>query len=463
MAPRHLALSLLLGALGCGSRSGLLTADRGPEGTGGTGGAGGAGGASGASGFGGSGGGGGGGAGGAGGLGGSGGSGGSGGDACGALVMHGDIVEVEASAMDSDFNPALTISSDDGAQLTVAFARQPVESPGPFTEIGHTSFLPWSAWPASGIVAPVHGSFAHPELSSALSVSRSPGDRFGLLVAHDFGTSFAPSVDPNASITSGTTTPQGIEPRFVALGPSGNHLIGTLEADGALRATIVTTTPSGFSLKSTPIGCASQPIAADAVAFGDGWLVALANGKQASPGSGCPGAPGNAGPPTRIDVVWVHGDLSQEYSGGIETDIPIQSLAAAPHPDGIWIAYRTLGGGKMAPIRVVRRDVPAAGFVGPGDLATDSDVPLEFDIAALGERAVVAWGNDPAGNPADIVLSVLDPALAPVAGAAFEPSFAGRLSVATAPDASSVVVAWATTTFGRRVQLARFDCASQTD
>jgi hypothetical protein len=377
--------------------------------------------------------------------------------------MHGGIAEVEASAMDSDFNPALTASSDSGAQLTVAFARQPVESPSPFTELRHATLLAWSAWPASGIVTPVHGTFAHAGLSTALEVGRSLGDRFALLVAHDSAMSFSPNVDPNASSTGGTTTPQGNEPRFVALGASGSHLVGTLEAGGELRATLVASTPTGFSLKSTSLGCASQPIVADAVAFGDGWLVALANGKQVPPGSGCPGSSSSAGPPTRIDVVWVHADLSQEYSGGLETDIPIQSLAAAPHPDGIWVAYRTLGGGKVAPIRVVRRDVLAAGFVGPGDLGTDSDVPLELDIAALGERAVVAWGNDPAGNPADIVLSVLDPSIAPVASVAFEPSFAGRLSVASAPDASGVVVGWATTSFGRRVQLARFDCTSQTD
>jgi hypothetical protein len=372
--------------------------------------------------------------------------------------MHGSIAEVEAGPMDSDFNPALATSSDDGQQLTVAFARQPVESPGPFTEIRHATLAPWSAWPAGGPLSPVHGTFAHPQLSPALAVDRAPGNRFALLVAHEFGASFAPAVEPNASNTGGTTTPPGVEPRFVSLGPSGSHLVGTLTPDGELVASEVRVTGAGIEITSTVIGCAAQPIEADAVPYADGWLVALSNGKNAPTAGGCPGGSAGAGPPTRVDLLWVHPGTSFDFAGGLDAGAPIQSVRAAPHADGAWLVYRVVSGGKVAPIRVARRNVAQAGFVGPGDLGTEADFPLEFDAAALGDRLVIAWGNDPAGNPADLMLSVFDESIAPIATTAFEPSFYGPLSVIGSPDAKSLVVGWATTSFGRRIQLARFDC-----
>jgi hypothetical protein len=276
------------------------------------------------------------------------------------------------------------------------------------------------------------------------------------LVAHEAGTTtftnFAPMVAAQASSAGPTVGVQGSTPAFVARGSGGRHLVGTRD-DTLLWGQVV---QGNSVVQSSIVGCAAFAPIADAVQFGDGWLVAVASG-QKTPILGCEADPGS---PSRVDVVRVNADGTAEFVTGIDAGAPIMHLAAAPHPDGLYVVYRVASGGVMAPIRWLRVSASSAGVVGPGDVSGPADIPLDFDATSLGDRLVVAWGNDSAGNPPDLVVSVLDPFGAQLAQHAWEPQFFGPVSVIGAPSGNSLLVAWQgpSPSLVTGVSLTRLDC-----
>jgi hypothetical protein len=210
---------------------------------------------------------------------------------------------------------------------------------------------------------------------------------------------------------------------------------------------------------ATTLGCAGFAPIADAVTYKGDWLVALANGQNASK-AGC--GVSDPGPPTRLDVVRVQPNGSTSFVIGIDAGTPLMHISMAPHPLGAWVVYRVASGGIVAPIRWLRVEPDTAGVVGPGDVTGPGDFPLEFDATNLGDRLVVAGGNDPAGNPPDLMLSMFDSFGAPAGSFGFEPQFFGQVSVLGAPGGNSVILAWQGPGKGpgpsNAVHLGRFDC-----
>lgn len=441
-----LGVLALLG-LACGSRSALLDpfAGGGSAGTGALGGAGGIGGGGGA----------------ATGGGGSGAIG--GGSGCFGLQLLEPVAEIERMSGWRDGPPELASSSDDGQQLTVAFVRQP--SAGGARELRHASFAPWLGWPPPLPIAPVHSTFASTELSEAFALGASSDGQIALLVAHSAGpgsfASFAPSVSANASAVGPNVTLQATEadlPVFVARGPEGHHLVAT--SDGKmLTGHVVQFAASGFAVNSSPLACGANAAIADAVPWEGGWLVALANEKTAPPPPSCSAA---ANGPTRLDVAFVGADGSVSHVLGIEEQTPIVRIAAAPHPAGAHLVWRVASGGVVAPIRWARVDVPAAAVIGPADVSGSLDLPLDdFAATSLGSGVAVVWGNDPAGNPPDLTVSVLDELGGVTAIHAMEPPFFGPLAIASAPGGQSLVVGWheqGPAPNEATVEVARLDC-----
>jgi hypothetical protein len=79
----------------------------------------------------------------------------------------------------------------------------------------------------------------------------------------------------------------------------------------------------------------------------------------------------------------------------------------------------------------------------------------------MGNRLAVVWGNDPANNPPDLTVSLIEESGDKSSQAVIEPGFFGPLSIAAWPSGNSVVVGWhqaAPQGNGNRVSLARFDC-----
>jgi hypothetical protein len=112
-----------------------------------------------------------------------------------------------------DRHPHLVTSSDDAQQVSVVFSRLAPNG----VQLHHATFLPWTDWPASGVVAPVYESFSGPDVAPDFRVGASSDGYFALLVWHDVpGVRFAPEVDASASgapsgqslvtITAGTSS-----------------------------------------------------------------------------------------------------------------------------------------------------------------------------------------------------------------------------------------------------------------
>jgi hypothetical protein len=163
----------------------------------------------------------------------------------------------------------------------------------------------------------------------------------------------------------------------------------------------------------------------------------------------------------RIDFLRVGPDGSVTPVEDLVVGAPLMHIAMAPHPEGAYVVYRVASGGEVAPIRWLRLIASTGDFVGPQDVSGPGDFPLEFDATALGDRLLVAWGNDPAGNPPDLTLSLFHPFGATLGTLAFEPGFFGPLSVIGAPSGGSAVVAWQANSGSgtSSVTLARFDCS----
>lgn len=463
----RLAFAFAISLVACGSRSGLLEPFSSSGGSGAVAGSGAQAGSGGS--FGGTAGFGGGGAGGSGALGGAGtgglaGSAGAGGSSnCLGLKLVEPILSVDSPGGFNAGDPQIVASSDSGQQVSVVFARSPAEGPLLKYDLTHATFLPWQYWPPSGLVGPTFTTFSSPDLSPDFHAGSSYIDRLSLLVAHAAQggspvVSFAPSVDPTSASTGPTVTLAGDDPVFVSRGQKGMHLVGIRQASSLLVHRVLYD-PNGFGVDTTTLGCASFSGPAAAVPFADGWLIAHANAANAPP-FGCSGV--DPGPPTRIDIVALGLSGAPDYWLGVDAGAPVTELSMARHPSGAHVVFRTMSGGIIPPIRWMRV-AQGGSLVGPGDVSGPNDLPLSgFATVSGGTNVFVAWGNDPAGNPPDLTLSVVSEAGAELARTAIEPPFFGALSVIASPVGSSAVVGWreAGPAGTAGVRLGRFDCAA---
>ena len=209
---------------------------------------------------------------------------------------------------------------------------------------------------------------------------------------------------------------------------------------------------------SISLGCAESVLVADGVHYQQGWLVALSNAANA-PDIGCGSA--EPGPPTRIDFVFLASFGPPSFLGSFDAGAPLDSLAVAPHPRGLQVAFRVASGGAAAPIRWLRFDAPTQEILGPADVTGPADAPEQaFAATAFGNDIAIVWGNDPADNPPDLVVSVLDENGEPKASATLDDHFHSSVSILGAYGGQSLVIAWDETnpaTQASTITLARFD------
>jgi hypothetical protein len=340
--------------------------------------------------------------------------------------------------------------------VSVAVLTAAAEGPAFGAIVRHATFAPWSRWPASGVLGPAYPKYNGAQIPQAFAISESGPGAFALSLGYDADhTDFAPLVaveSPGPALGTVLTAP-GVGPAFVAH-HDGVHLVGTRTV-GALTVTRVQTGPGGYRLHPALFACSELGVDGDALPFADGFVVVTSNGQDNPPGR-C--ASQLAGPPTRVDVVRLATNGDSSLVASLEAGGAVSALAAAAHPKGAWVVWRVGAG----PLRYARVDVDASAVLGPGDLTGPADVPIGFAIAGLGSGLVVALGNDPAGNPPDVEVRLIDETGAPVGTAIFgNPPYAeGPTSVVASPAGLGVVVAWdAPDPLGVRAVLARVDCA----
>jgi hypothetical protein len=390
------------------------------------------------------------------------GPGGSGG--CSELVIVGPIASLAGGSGFHQRQPALTPSSTAGDRVSVVSEWFVVEGPqGIPSELRHTAFQPWDAWPVDGMLAPTY--LADLDAGVSFAAAPSPGDRLALLMSDGSdpqppaGVLFSPEFEPGQGTVpvKYSVEPNADAARFISLSNEApQHLLGferpTLPRTAWLAS--ATTRPNGVSISApVPFGCADTEMSADAVPFADGWLL-VGSSAMSGVGGVCP----DPGPIGLIDALLV---ARVVFGGFIEWifayPVPqVIRVRATPHPLGVLAVWADTAG------------INASAFDEVGTLienfavSSPPDNPSGESIGAglLGDQLVVAFVDQRIDNPNDIVVRVFENGAvaneARVQPLALQPD---PISVLGSPDGQTVLVSWSETEDGAaRVRVARFEC-----
>lgn len=397
---------------------------------------------------------------------------------CGVLELTGPPAWLEGGFGYHERHPVWTLSSDDGAQVTLVYSRQAAEGPagGDFpVSVMHTTLEPWTSFPAGGSLGPED--LADPEGGTTFAAARAPGDRIGLLFAGtpppEGGILFSNDVVPFQSTppVALVVDPFADEALFATEGPGG-HLIGVLEGGASgggpvslFEAALVG--DDGSLAGPVALGCASGAMHADAVRTGSGWLIAFSSGGP--PGGGDCLDPGLSWP-DEVHVVLTNGF---EYT-------PVDSLGApggatdvkmAARSDGAWVVVGTPPGqvvnGMFLGARVDLEGHVVSMFpVGGGE--PNQEIPWNGTLttAAVGDHLAAAWIDSGGDKGPFLRVKVFDPAGNPAGHLEIFPgtSFSGAPALLGSPETASLVLAWSETPDqgmgdGDKIRAVRIDCA----
>ncbi len=381
-------------------------------------------------------------------------------DPCTTLAFRDPVVEIDKPASDDDQSPGLAFTSIDHLEVALAFSRNPLVPFG--SGFGTLTLSPWGGWPGNASLVTVHQS-QDPLLDvfgPPLFATDSVNGKIAVLLGSANAYSLFPEVDLSSSLVDGGFTVQSSSSPFLSRGPPTYQLVGTFTSAGTgswMTAHVIGSSP--VSVNEVFLGCASSPLAADAEGYGPGWLVAHSTAPNFAPELCTFGSPE---PPSRIDFeVMVPGSTAVPLVS-IQETAPIAEISTAPHPLGMYVVWRVASGGAIAPIRWARIDVMNGSVIGPGDVTGPGEIPLPgFQAAALGDRLAVVWGNDPAGNPPDLVVSVVDDA-GTIAKATLPDRFHAPLAAVGAPTGDQLLITWQEATANGKhvIELSRVDCGS---
>ena len=189
-----------------------------------------------------------------------------------------------------------------------------------------------------------------------------------------------------------------------------------------------------------------DPFPAEAVPFGDGFLVATSNVFS----DGQPGCPKTS--PTTIRRV------RAGESPVFVADLDTLAAAVAPHPEGLWMVGADVA--SAAPrLEILRLD----GETGAVVVKTFADVDVgSVAVAAMGRSLALVWTSKVMSQeapPPEIHLRVITES-GDTVGEAVLPYLdtPWRVSVVASPDARSFVVAWGQWLTAGRISMARADC-----
>lgn len=222
---------------------------------------------------------------------------------------------------------------------------------------------------------------------------------------------------------------------------------------------------AGGGTASAPLwlGCATTPMIARGWSSPAGAFVAYSTSR---PFQACELDAYTDGPPNRLQVARVGNNAELRHELVLKD--PIVGLRVAPRADGgAWIVLQTALGVAAGPLRALALDAQGKPLTELVDIVDPGDAP-PFAVASMGNRAMLVWypfpvcKNDPCQSlrfhRLDETAKLSTPALhvEPLPGAPL-----GSLSLASSPDATSVIAAWHDLKgMPSQVFAARFDCTS---
>jgi hypothetical protein len=372
---------------------------------------------------------------------------------CSALARVEPIVGLEPtfSGGDADLLRLTPMRGDSGEVACVFVAR----APGGQLIVHHTAFAPWPSWPADAQLGPVHATFDVVSSAPFAAPSAKAG-RYALAVGVPGSyVGFFGENDPH--VEGAGTLPEislaGVDAECLAARAEGlsgpTHFAGVFYGGGnnVVDGHAVTT---DAAIWAVPIGCASvQPARAAAVAWGEGWLVAVSSG---APFGNCPQP--MPGLPEHIDLLLM-GSSAWTPLASIMTGTVVD-VAVAPHPAGAYVVWSDHDGAAGTQLHAARFSAAPPTLEAQADLTPADGSGASFVVAAMGSRLAVARR----GSAGDLVVSIYDESLALLASTSFTPGvFTGPTSLLGAPSGDGVIVAWTSQdAHPWHGAMARFDC-----
>lgn len=453
----HLPLCLFLAA--CGARSSLQPGEAAEGGGGNTAGAGGMGGAAAG--------------GGAGAPAGGGGTGGVVVGSCDVLVVDGPPLSPSPAIIgDKQLVPWLAATEVDGSRAALVYVERSFAGEAFFHKASVALDSPWGAWPSGLGTSASHGT------SDGFVVGPDREGRFSMLTTDEPNN--AGDVPTGMIVWAPSAGVPGAKGQF--FGDVTPGLPALVTSNGKEYLAGFRTGPPDFEIltlsrvvfgagpvsKSWIAACAiGAGLSGAAIPFGEGFLVAMSNGR---PYSKCLTDDLPDGPPSRLQVAKLDGG-----SGGgaqlFEHDDPttyILQVQLAPAAVGAWVAW------ERVPFEPLDRRIEILRLDGAGLPTSDAviEVPYgtlgaPFALASLGPRLAIATTKTPPGGQRELDVHLLAEDGSPGAEITLQAEAGFEMSSAVAllgsPSGGHLLVAWdeesTINNDARRVRLARLACA----
>jgi hypothetical protein len=346
---------------------------------------------------------------------------------------------------------------------TLAFRWDPYASAIDWPKLGHVSFDAWGPWDGSPL--------GPGSLGAAFA-----GERFVLGPDRDEGFAFlvstlnAASPQPGTYLGHGHPTATSTETELYQDDPS--HPLAVSYAQGSLLL-VYANGQTGFeyltivgqqnsaSVWMPTLGCATEPLQADAIPFDNGFLVALTTSRDFGT---CGNDDGFDGPPTRIHLVKVRVKGKADYE--LMEELPVgQSvrnlrLVGRGH-DAAWLVFQTDGGA----IEAVRLNQDGGLYSKWNAIVSENYWMDRPAVAQLGDYVATAVIDafDPSVSKILVQLH-LEESMQPALSHMLEPPYdqwpSGPLALLGAPDGRSLLLAWTgwSDSGASRAYVKRLDC-----
>ena len=299
------------------------------------------------------------------------GTGGAGGPTCVGLTMSGPEALTPAGLADGVRRPALVALDGQNASAALVVGMDPLEGSGPFGAIGHVGLTPWGAWPPA--LDTLHQ--AVPAGGPSFAVAPGGAGVYSLLLPGAFGQVSGMAHDW-AVDANGQAMPELFDATVdVALFVSSSgsrHVVGYDGAQPPGRVLVASLFDGDTPLTGVfGLVCSNDPIVADAIPLGDGFLIAAA---QNPPFANCP--PSDENPATEVDLFVASPDAPFSPMSQLPGDEKIAGVKLVPASGGGFLLVQRAGQDK-GPEAVVARHLGS-----DGELANDP-----FDAVPSGRGA----------------------------------------------------------------------------